>query len=56
MMQQKVATRVEALEISMKLEASLVGETGVRMAQIQNQLVNLTLHLQHMKKGKEIRE
>jgi len=51
-MQQKVATQAEALEIAMKSEASLVGETGVGMAQIQNQLANLTLQLQDMKKGK----
>jgi len=56
MMQQKVTTQVESLEIPIKLEASPIGETGVGMAQIQNQLANLTLQLQAMKKGKEIKE
>lgn len=42
-MQKKVTSQAEALEIDMKLEASHVGETGVGMAQIQNQLANLTL-------------
>ena len=40
----------------MKLEASLVEETGVGMMQIQSQLSNLTLQLQDIKKGKEIQE
>ena len=43
----------EALEIAMKLEVSLVGETMVEMNQIQAQLANLTLQLQDSKKGKE---
>jgi len=43
LMQHKVVTQFEALEISMKLDASPVGEIGVGMAQIQNQLENLTL-------------
>jgi cytochrome c2 len=40
----------------MKLEASSIAETSARMAQIQNQLANLTLQLQDIKKGKEVRE
>ena len=40
----------------MKSEASLIVETSSRMAQIQNQLANLTLQLQDMKKGKEVSE
>ena len=40
----------------MKLEASSIAETSVGMAQIQNQLANLTLQLQDIKKGKEVRE
>ena len=40
----------------MKLEASPIAETSVGMAQIQNQLANLTLQLQDIKKGKEVRE
>lgn len=42
----------EALEIAMKLEASLVGENN-RMAQIQNQLVALAIQLVEITKGKE---
>ena len=56
LMQQKVASQDEALEIAMKLEASPIAETSVGMAQIQNQLENLTLQLQDIKKGKEVRE
>ena len=33
-MQQKVALQAEALEIEMKLEASPIAETSVRMTQI----------------------
>lgn len=53
---QKVVLQAEALEIAMKLEASPTGETSVGMAQVHNQLANLTLQLQDMKKGKEVRE
>lgn len=51
-MQQKVVTQSEALEIAMKLKASPFEETGAGMAQIQNQLENLTLQLQDMNRGK----
>jgi len=54
--QQKIMMQAEALEIAMKLEASPIGETGIRMAQIQHQLANLTLQLWDMKKWKEVRE
>ena len=40
----------------MKLEASSIAETSVGMTQIQSQLANLTLQLQDMKKGKEVRQ
>ena len=40
----------------MKLEASPIVETCVGMAQIHNQLANLTLQLQDIKKGKEVRD
>ena len=40
----------------MKLEASPVGETVVRMNQIQAQLDNLMLQLQEIKKAKEDRD
>lgn len=56
LMQHKVASQEEALEIAMKLEGSPIAETSVGMAQIQIQLANLALQLQDMKKGKETKE
>ena len=56
LMQQKVALQVDALEIAMKLEASLIAETSAGMQQIQSRLANLTLQLQYMRKDKEVRE
>ena len=56
LMQQKVASQAEALEIAMKLEASPIAETSARMTQIQNQLAQLTLQLHDIKKGKEVQE
>ena len=53
LMQKKIATQRKALEITMKLEASLVEENAVGMNQIQTQLENLKLQLQYIKKGKE---
>ena len=55
-MQQKVTSQAEALEIVMKLEALPIAKTSPRMVQIQNQLSNLTLQLQDMQKGKQVRE
>ena len=55
-MQQKVTSQSEALEIVMKLEASPIAETSPGMVQVQNQLSNLTLQLQDMQKGKQVRE
>ena len=46
-------TQSKDLETTMKLEASLVGETMVKMNQIQAQLANLNLQLQDIKKSKE---
>ena len=40
----------------MKLEAPLIAEISARMVEIQNQLPNLTLQLQDIKNGKEVRE
>ena len=56
LMQHKIVLQRESIEFAMKLEASLVRETGARMMQIQSQLANLTLKLQDVKKGKEIQE
>ena len=51
-MQQHIATHREALEIAMKLEDSLVGETAIGINEIQVQLANLTLQLYDIKKVK----
>ena len=56
LMQQNIATQREDLEIAIKLEASLVGETGVGMNQIQLQLENLMIQLQDINKGRENHE
>jgi hypothetical protein len=58
LMQQKVTSQAEALEISMKLEATPVGESSPGMSQILNQLTSLSLQVEDMKKdkGKEKRE
>ena len=53
LMKQNISTQSKALEIALKLEASLVGETVDGMNQIQAQLANLMLQLQDIKKGKE---
>ena len=45
LMQQKITSREEALEIAMKLEASPVDEIGIGVNHIQSQLVNLTIQL-----------
>ena len=56
LMKQKITTQREALEITMKLESSLVGETRVGINHIQSQLENMTIQLQDIKNGKETRE
>ena len=55
-MQQRIASQTEALEIAMKLENSPVGKTKVGMNQIQLQLANLTIQLQDIKKGRDIKK
>jgi hypothetical protein len=52
LIQQKVTSQPEALEIAMKLESSLVGDSG-GMAQVQTQLVALMIQLEELTKGKE---
>jgi hypothetical protein len=52
LIQQKVVSQPEALEIAMKLEASPVGDNG-GMAQVQTQLFSLTVQLEELTKGKE---
>ena len=54
LMQQKIVSQIEALDLTMKLEALLVGEVGVGMMQIQSQLAKLSLQIQDIRKGKEI--
>ena len=56
LMQQNIASREKALEIMMKLEASIVGETRIGISQIQSKLVDLTTQFQDVKKGKEVHE
>ena len=55
-MQQKETSQGEDLEIAMRLEASSLSESIMGMDQLQKQLVNITLELQSLKKGKEVRE
>ena len=55
-MQQKVTSQGEALEIAMRLEASPLSESTMRMDQLQKQFFNITLELQRLKKGKEVCE
>jgi hypothetical protein len=58
LMQHKVTSQAKSLEISMKLEASPVGESSLGMSHILNQLTSLSLQVEDMKKetGKEKRE
>ena len=45
LMKQNIVTQSEALEITMKLEASPIGEITVGMNRIQAQLANMMLQL-----------
>ena len=54
--QQKIKSQVDALEIAMKLEASPIGESNAGMVQIQKQLAKLTIQLDDIKRGKEVKE
>ena len=53
LMQKKITMQNEALEMAMKLEYSPIGETAVGMSHIQEQIENLTLQLEDIKKEKE---
>ena len=55
-MQENIVSLTQALDLAMKLESSPIGEIGAGMMKIQLQLVNLTLQLQNIKKGKDIQE
>jgi hypothetical protein len=52
LMQQKVASQVESLEITMKLESTPMGESNSSMSQILSQLTRLSLKVEDMKKDK----
>ena len=52
-MQQKIESQTKVLELAMKLEALPIDDGVVGMVQIQSQPTNLTIQLQHIKKGKE---
>ena len=54
LMQQRLHTQDEALEMAMKLEASPLAETSTGMTNLQNQLANLMLQMHEIRKGKEI--
>jgi hypothetical protein len=58
LMQQKIASQDEALEIAMKLESSPMGESNLGMSQILSQLTSLSLKVEDTKKykGKDKRE
>jgi hypothetical protein len=52
LMQQKVASQDKALEITMKLESTPMGESNSGMSQILSQLTSLSLQVEDMKKDK----
>jgi hypothetical protein len=52
LMQQKIASQEEYLEITMKLESSPMGESSSCMSQILSQLTGLSLQVEDMKKDK----
>jgi hypothetical protein len=58
LMQQKITSQAEALEIAMKLESAPMGESSSGMSQILSQLTSLSLQVEDMKKdkGKDKRE
>jgi hypothetical protein len=57
-MKQKISLEAEALEITMKLESSPMGETSSGMSHILSQLPSLSLQVEDMRKdkGKDKRE
>jgi hypothetical protein len=52
LMQQKISSHAEALEISMKLESTPMGESSSGMSQILSQITILSLQVEDMKKYK----
>jgi hypothetical protein len=57
-MKQNITSQAKAMEISMKLESSPMGESSSGMSQILSQLTILSLQVEDMKKdkGKDKRE
>jgi hypothetical protein len=51
-MQQKITSQAEALEISMKIESSPMGDSNSGMSQILSQLTSLSLQVEDIKKDK----
>jgi hypothetical protein len=58
LMKKNIASQAEALEITMKLESTPMGESSSGMSQILSQLTSLSLQVEDMKKdkGKDKRE
>ena len=56
LMHQKVVLQTEALEIAMKLESSPIGDTDTGMMQIQLYMAIFMVHIQDIKRGKEVQE
>ncbi len=54
--QQRLASQAEALEATIRLQASPIGESSAGMAQVQLKLASLTLQLQDITKMKEKRD
>ena len=54
LMQHKLTTQDEALEMAMKLEASPLAETSAGMTNLQNQLANLTYSCMKLRKERRL--
>jgi hypothetical protein len=52
LMQQKISSQAEALEIAMKIESTPIGESISGMSQILSQLTSLSMQVEYMKKDK----
>ena len=55
-MQHNIVSQIEDMEIAMKLESSVVGDTDLGIMQIRSQLDNLIVQLQDIKRGKKVQE
>ena len=52
LMQHKIVSQMEVVELAMKLESLSIGDGGVVTMQIQSQLTNMMVQLLDIKKGK----